>query len=50
MRQAISFTLDALIYYRVDHWEAYIEPLGMTVYSDTKAAANARVFEGNGLP
>lgn len=45
MRQVISFTLDVLIEDRGDHWEAYIEPLGMTVYGDTESAANARVFQ-----
>lgn len=45
MRQVLSFTLDVLIENRGDHWEAYIEPLGMTVYGDTEVAAKARVFQ-----
>ena len=45
MRQVISFSLNVLIENRGDYWEAYIEPLGMTVYGDTESAAKDRVFQ-----
>ena len=45
MRQVLSFTVNVLIENRGDYWAAYIEPLGMTVYGDTEAAAKDRVFQ-----
>lgn len=35
----IAFTVSVSLEDRGDYWEAYIEPSGMTVYGDTKAAA-----------
>ncbi len=39
----ISFTANVSIEDRADHWAAYIEPLGMTVYGDTEDDALDRV-------
>lgn len=39
----IAFTADVSVEDRGDYWAAYIEPTGMTVYGDTKAAAIDRV-------
>lgn len=39
----IDVTVNVSVEDRGDYWAAYIEPLGMTVYGDTKAAAIDRV-------
>ena len=39
----IAFTANVSLEDRGDYWAAYIEPSGMTVYGDTKAAAIDRV-------
>ena len=39
----IAFTVNVSLEDRGDYWAAYIEPSGMTVYGDTKAAAIDRV-------
>lgn len=39
----IAFTVNVSLEDRGDHWAAYMEPPGMTVYGDTKAAAIDRV-------
>ena len=39
----ISFTVNVQLEDRDDHWAAYIEPLGMTVYGDTENDAINRV-------
>ena len=41
----ISFTADVSLEDRGDHWAAYIEPLGMTVYGDTEDAAKDRAYQ-----
>ena len=42
----IHFDAVASLEQRGDHWAAYVEPLGLTVYGDTRAEAEARVSEG----
>ena len=39
----ISFNVSVLLEEREGHWAAYIEPLGTTVYGDTRAGAEKRV-------
>ena len=39
----IAFTVNVSLEDRGDYWAAYMEPPGMTVYGDTKAAAIDRV-------
>lgn len=45
----IAFTADVSLEDRGDYWAAYIEPTGMTVYGDTKAAAIARADQAMGF-
>ena len=39
----LSFTANVDLEDRIDHWSAYIDPLGMTVYGNTEEEVKDRV-------
>ncbi len=42
----VSFNAEVSLEMRDDHWAAYVEPFGITVYGDTKTETESRLNQG----